>query len=103
MSYISLPYPTLPDVPPALVEDLNNSHRQHLKLHAIYGEESRKTRQTTKLISANIIEQWAKPWIKIWMEDEAKRNVILDWLAQAICVDFEQIPSEGLNVFLSVQ
>ncbi|KAJ3858653.1 hypothetical protein EV359DRAFT_87409 [Lentinula novae-zelandiae] len=82
MSYISLPYPVLPNVPSIIAKDINSSHKEHLNLHAIYGTEGRKTR---------------------WMEDQVKCETILNWLHDAILIDFEQPLIEALNLFLSVQ
>ncbi|KAF8825631.1 hypothetical protein HHX47_DHR6000259 [Lentinula edodes] len=74
MSYISLPYPVLPSVPSIIAEDINSSHKEHLKLHAIYGTEGRKTRQSSEVISARIIEEWRDPWVERWMEDQVKAD-----------------------------
>ncbi|KAJ4498764.1 hypothetical protein C8R41DRAFT_916257 [Lentinula lateritia] len=103
MSYISLPYPVLPSVPSIIAEDINSSHKEHLKLHAIYGTEGRKTRQSSEVISARIIEEWRDPWVERWMEDQVKCETILNWLHDAILIDFEQPLVEALNLFLSVQ
>ncbi|KAJ3932055.1 MAG: hypothetical protein NXY57DRAFT_961220 [Lentinula lateritia] len=102
MSYISLPYPWLPDLPSIINQDLQSCHREHLEIHAKYGEQGRKTRQTSELISARIIEQWRDPWIHRWMEDPIKCDAIVHWLRQAIYVDIEQPLAEALNFFLSV-
>ncbi|KAJ3885097.1 hypothetical protein GG344DRAFT_70827 [Lentinula edodes] len=103
MSYISLPYPVLPSVPSIIAEDINLSHKEHLKLHAIYGTEGRKTRQSSEVISARIIEEWRDPWVERWMEDQVKCETILNWLHDPILIDFEQPLVEALNLFLSVQ
>ncbi|KAJ3880117.1 hypothetical protein F5051DRAFT_400743 [Lentinula edodes] len=103
MSYISLPYPWIPDVPSNINEDLKLCHREHLQLHAMYGETGRKTRQSSELISARIIELWREPWVQRWLKDPIKCDAIVNWLRQAIYVDIDQPPAEALNFFLSVQ
>ncbi|KAF9027695.1 hypothetical protein BDP27DRAFT_1437088 [Rhodocollybia butyracea] len=102
MTYLQLPVvekcPAFPDI---LAEDLHQCYQEHRKLTQDF-----EAKTTTRKRKQNILSPWREFWLKLFMQDSVKFNVIIKWLADTLFLpvaDFHEIThTDSVDLFLSV-